>query len=62
MKKLFIVLVIIPRLVFTQYQTDSLDAFIAKQVADYHIPGLAIGIIKGNEIVFKKGIWNKQYG
>ncbi len=42
-------------MVFTQYQTDSLDAFIAKQVADYHIPGLAIGIIKGNDIVFKKG-------
>ena len=55
MKKIFIILLIIPCFVFAQYQTDSLDAFIAKQVADYHIPGVAIGIIKGNDIVFKKG-------
>jgi len=55
MKKLFIVLLIIPHLLFAQYQNDSLDNFIAKEVADYHIPGLAIGIIKGNNVVFKKG-------
>lgn len=55
MKKLFLVLLIMPCLVFAQYQTDSLDHFIAKQVADYHVPGLAIGIVKGNKLVFKKG-------
>ncbi|ANH82405.1 hypothetical protein A8C56_16800 [Niabella ginsenosidivorans] len=55
MKKIFIVLFVTPNLLFAQYQTDSLDVFIAKEVADYHIPGLAIGIIKNNQVVFKKG-------
>jgi len=54
-KKLFTVLLIIPQLLFAQFQTDSLDTFIAKQVVDYHVPGLAIGIVKGNNVVFKKG-------
>ena len=56
MKKIFIFLYLLPNLIFAQQQdTDSLDAFIAKQVIDYKIPGLAIGIIKDNQIVFKKG-------
>lgn len=56
MNKLFIFLCLLPNLIFAQQQdTDSLDAFIAKQVQDYKVPGLAIGIIKGNKVVFKKG-------
>ena len=38
-----------------QQHTDSLDVFIAKQVKDYKVPGLAIGIIKDNKVVFKNG-------
>lgn len=56
MKKIFIFLYLIPSFIFAQQQSsDSLDAFIAKQVIEYKIPGLAIGIIKNNQIVFKKG-------
>jgi len=56
-QKIFIILLLlVPYLSFSQ-QTDSthLDQFIAKQVADYKIPGLAIGIIKNNKVIFKKG-------
>ena len=56
MIKLFILLFLLPNFIFAQQQeTDSLDVFISKQVKDYNIPGLAIGIIKNNQIIFKKG-------
>ena len=56
MKNVFIFLYLLPNLIFAQQQgTDSLDVFIAKQVQDYKVPGLAIGIIKGNKVVFKNG-------
>ncbi|WP_256003978.1 serine hydrolase [Pedobacter deserti] len=34
---------------------QELDAFIARQVKDYKMPGLAIGIIKNKKLLFKKG-------
>ena len=34
---------------------DELDKYIEKSVEDYAMPGLAIGIIKNNEIVLLKG-------
>lgn len=56
MKKLFILFFVLPNFILAQHQTtDSLDAFIAKQVINYKIPGLAIGIIRDNQIIFKKG-------
>jgi len=56
MKKIIIVLLALPRLLFAQnLQTDSLDAFIAKEVSDYNVPGLSIGVIKGDRIILKKG-------
>lgn len=56
MKKLFIFLILVPNVIFAQQQdTASLNIFIAKQVKDYKVPGLAIGIIKGNKVVFKNG-------
>jgi CubicO group peptidase (beta-lactamase class C family) len=56
MKKLIVFLYLLPNLVFAQFQdTDSLDAFVAKQLKDYKVPGLAIGIIKENKVIFKKG-------
>jgi CubicO group peptidase (beta-lactamase class C family) len=56
MKRLFLFFFSIPCFSCAQnLPTDSLDVFIAKQVADYKIPGLAIGIIKDNQVVFKKG-------
>ena len=56
MKKLFILLILVPNVIFAQQQeTDSLNIFIAKQVKDYKVPGLAIGIIKDNKVVFKSG-------
>lgn len=54
MKRTITLLCLIPNFIFAQH-IDSLEAFISKQVKDYHVPGLAIGIIKGNQVVFKKG-------
>jgi CubicO group peptidase (beta-lactamase class C family) len=34
---------------------DSLDWFIQKQVKDYQVPGVAVGIVKGDKIVLSKG-------
>ncbi len=58
MRKLSILLLILSHIGFGQnHRLDSLDWFIAKQVIDYEIPGLAIGIIKENYIRF-----HKEYG
>ena len=38
-----------------QNNPDSLDFYIQKEVADYKIPGLAIGIVKNGRVLFKKG-------
>jgi CubicO group peptidase (beta-lactamase class C family) len=55
-RKIFITLLVIPRFVFSQHlTTDSLNMFIAKQVKDYKIPGLAIGIIQNDSVFFKHG-------
>jgi len=54
MLNLFFLIISVP--VFAQeLATDSLDAFIAKQVEEYHIPGLAVGVIRNNQVIFKKG-------
>jgi len=56
-QRIFIILfLIVPYCSFSQ-QNDSasLDQFIAKQVDDYKIPGLAIGIIKDHKVIFKNG-------
>src|SRR5690606_1161298 len=55
-KKIFLILLVLPNFILAQsLELDSLDAFISKQVKDYTIPGLSIGIIKDNKIVFAKG-------
>jgi CubicO group peptidase (beta-lactamase class C family) len=55
MKYIVIFIVLLPSLLLAQQPTDSLNYFIQKQVADYKIPGLAIGIIQDNKVLFKKG-------
>jgi len=55
-RKIFVILLVIPHFVFSQCLTmDSLNMFIAKQVRDYKIPGLAIGIIQNDSVIFKHG-------
>jgi len=34
---------------------DSLDAYFAKSITDWKVPGMAIGIIKGDSLIFSKG-------
>jgi CubicO group peptidase (beta-lactamase class C family) len=54
MNKLFIFLFALPTTLFGQAPAmDSLQAFIAKQVLTYKIPGMAIGIIHNNQVVLK---------
>jgi CubicO group peptidase (beta-lactamase class C family) len=56
MKTLIILFLLLPSFAFAQQQQIvSLDSFISKQVQDYKIPGLAIGIIKNGKVMFKKG-------
>jgi len=56
-KYLFAVLfIVLPYLVPAQQQRlGNMDDFIAKQVVDYQMPGLAIGIIHNHKVLFKKG-------
>ena len=56
-KYLFAVLfIVLPYLVPAQQQRlENMDDFIAKQVVDYQMPGLAIGIIHNHKVLFKKG-------
>ncbi len=55
MKSFFILILLLPGTLLAQQRVDSLDYFIQKQVIDYNIPGLAIGVVKDNIVVFKKG-------
>lgn len=40
----------------------KLDAYIQKSLKEHDIPGLAIGIVKGQEVVFQKGYGVKKEG
>jgi len=51
----FSLLTILSGIAQTQADYDSLDAYIQKAADLFNIPGIAIGIIKDNEIVFEKG-------
>lgn len=56
MEKLLFFALLFPLTVFTQKaDLDSLDRFIQKQVTDFKVPGLSIGIIKDGQVLFKKG-------
>jgi CubicO group peptidase (beta-lactamase class C family) len=62
-KRLLIILFLVPYCSFAQNpQLDSLDAFIAKQVADYHIPGVAVGVISNNQVVCTKAFTSAAMG
>ena len=63
--RLFILLLVISQLcmilvpvqqVFAQYdQLENLDAYIDKSMKEWQIPGLAIAIVKDDEVIFNKG-------
>ncbi|WP_353195655.1 serine hydrolase domain-containing protein [Parapedobacter defluvii] len=51
-----VLLVVLPCLAPAQQQhLSNIDDFIAKQVVDYKMPGLAIGVIRDHQVIFKKG-------
>ena len=65
MRKVFYILVLIPQYLMSQsLNVDSLDVYISKLVAEYHMPGLAIGVIHNDSVIFKKGygVTNTQRG
>ena len=39
----------------TPQQLDALDAYYAKAMQEWNIPGMAIAIVSGDEVVFSKG-------
>jgi CubicO group peptidase (beta-lactamase class C family) len=62
MKKTFLslalsVVFLIPQLIFAQTKINfvTLDQQITKAVSDYNLPGMALAIVKNDEILFQKG-------
>jgi CubicO group peptidase (beta-lactamase class C family) len=43
-----------------QIQIDSLDLLIHQVIKDYEIPGLSIGIVRNDSIIFFKGYGNLE--
>ena len=41
---------------------DSLDAYFEKALSDWEVPGMAIGIVKGDELIFAKGYGVREIG
>ncbi len=51
-----IIICLIPNILAAQNDwLDSLDQYISTKIIDCNIPGLAIGIVKDNKVIFKKG-------
>ena len=41
-------------------QVDSLDTFINQLIKDFDVPGLSIGIVKDNSVIYSKGFGTKE--
>lgn len=41
-------------------QVDSLDIFINQLIKDFDVPGLSIGIVKDNSVIYSKGFGTKE--
>jgi hypothetical protein len=41
-------------------QLDQLDRYYAKALNDWDVPGMAIAIVKGNEIIICQRLWRKR--
>jgi len=51
-----IIICLIPNILAAQNDwLDSLDQYISAKIIDCNVPGLAIGIVKDNKVIFKKG-------
>ena len=55
LSRIILLVLLIPAVAFGQKSTKAFDHYVEKGVADWHIPGLAIIVIKDNQVVFKKG-------
>src|SRR4051794_6991551 len=41
---------------------DQLDRYVARAVRDWHVPGLAIAVVKDDSVVFSKGYGLRELG
>lgn len=41
---------------------QDLDAYMAKAIEDWNAPGIGVGVVKGDELVFAKGYGFRDYG
>lgn len=57
MKRLLLLLLLLPGLAFAQIDPnlDSLNAYYQQTVTDFELPGMSIAIVKDGKIVFSKG-------
>src|SRR5690348_11201902 len=68
MKKIVLVLLLIPSLLFAQtdevpsFVKDSLDVYINRALTEWQIPGVAVGIIKNGKVVVLKGYGVRESG
>jgi len=64
MKKLLILLVcmVLSAGLFAQPDLKKLDAYYAKALTDWDVPGMAIAIVKDGKVVFSKGYGVKEMG
>lgn len=65
MKKLYLLIVLLGFLVTTTFgQADlkKLDAYYAKALKDWEVPGMSIAIVKDGKVIFSKGYGVKEAG
>ncbi|MBX6363389.1 MAG: serine hydrolase [Gemmatimonadetes bacterium] len=51
-----------PRVASAADAARRLDAYVARAVADWHVPGLAIAVVRGDSVVFAKGYGVRELG
>ena len=62
---LLLILLIFPVFIFAQSLDEKLkeiDAYAEKTRADWNVPGMAIGIVKDNKVIFAKGYGVREIG
>src|SRR6187549_608358 len=63
--KLILLILLVPVFIFaqpTKKQITEFDQFVVKGMKDWNVPGLAVVVVKDNQVVYKKGLGVKELG
>jgi CubicO group peptidase (beta-lactamase class C family) len=58
----FLALVLVAPSAYTQSPLAGFDAYVAKGVKDWNVPGLAVAVVKDDSVVFAKGFGVRKLG